>query len=82
VEELTLKGRAWHELSLEPRWGELQSIAWAADGKGFFVTSWLPDSFNLLHVTLAGKVNPSQDRRRKSGDDQSVPLRVSSFFSS
>jgi serine/threonine protein kinase/Tol biopolymer transport system component len=58
IEELTLKDRTWHELSLEPGWGELQSIAWAADGKGFFATSWLPDSFNLLHVTLAGKVNP------------------------
>jgi len=58
IEALTLKDRAWHELSLEPGWGDLQSIAWAADGKGFFVTSWLPDSFNLLHVTLAGKVNP------------------------
>jgi hypothetical protein len=22
------------------------------------VTSWLPDSFNLLHVTLSGKVKP------------------------
>jgi Tol biopolymer transport system component len=38
--------------------GELQSITWAADGKGFLATSWTPDSFNLLHVTLAGKVNP------------------------
>ena len=26
--------------------------------KGFFVTSYLPDSFNLLHVTPGGKVNP------------------------
>jgi Tol biopolymer transport system component len=58
IEVLTLFDRAWHEVSLETGWGELQSIAWAADGKGFFVTSWLPDSFNLLHVTLAGKVKP------------------------
>jgi Tol biopolymer transport system component len=43
---------------VEPGWGNLQSIAWAADGKSFFVTSWLPDSFNLLHVTRAGKVQP------------------------
>ena len=27
-------------------------------GNGFFVTSVLPDSFNLLHVTLTGKVKP------------------------
>jgi Tol biopolymer transport system component len=58
IEALTLRDRAWHELSLEPGWGELQSITWAADGKGFLATSWTPDSFNLLHVTLAGKVNP------------------------
>jgi DNA-binding winged helix-turn-helix (wHTH) protein/Tol biopolymer transport system component len=58
IEILTVKDRTWHELSTEPGWGDLQSIAWAADGKGFFVTSWLPDSFNLLHVTLAGKVQP------------------------
>ena len=58
IELLTLSSRDWRELSLEPGWGNLQSVAWAADGKGFFVTSWLPDSFNLLHVTLAGKVSP------------------------
>ena len=33
-----------------------QSVAWAADGKGFFLTTWLPQSFNLVHVTLSGKV--------------------------
>ena len=36
-------------------------IAWIADGKGFFVTSLLPDSelrFNLLYVTVDGKVKP------------------------
>ena len=58
MEVLTLSDRAWHEVSGEPGWGDFQSIAWAADGHGFFVTSWLPDSFNLLHVTLTGKVNP------------------------
>jgi hypothetical protein len=58
IEVLTLSDRAWHEVSVEPGWGSLQSIAWAADAKGFFVTSWLPDSFNLLYVTLAGKVEP------------------------
>jgi hypothetical protein len=33
----------------------LYGITWAADGKGFFVTSEKPGSFSLLHVTLAGK---------------------------
>ena len=58
IQVLTVRDSAWHEVSGEPRWGDFQSIAWAADGKGFFVTSWLPDSFNLLNVTLAGKVSP------------------------
>jgi len=58
IEVLTLQDHSWQELSPEPRWGDFQSVAWAADGKGFFVTSWLPDSFNLLHVTLTGKVKP------------------------
>jgi hypothetical protein len=55
---LTFRDRAWRELPVETAWGALQSVAWAADGKGFFVTSWSPDSMNLLHVTLDGKVNP------------------------
>jgi DNA-binding winged helix-turn-helix (wHTH) protein/Tol biopolymer transport system component len=58
IEVLALRNHAWHEVSLEPGWGDLQSVAWAADGNGFFVTSWLPDSFDLLHVTLTGKVKP------------------------
>jgi Tol biopolymer transport system component/predicted Ser/Thr protein kinase len=58
IEVLTFRDRAWREVPVEPAWGHLQSVAWAADGKGFFVTSWLPDSFNLLHVGLDGKVNP------------------------
>jgi Tol biopolymer transport system component len=58
IEVLTLSDHAWHEVSPEPGWGELQSIAWAADGRNFFVTSLLPDSSSLLHVTLNGKVEP------------------------
>jgi len=56
IQVLTLSDHAWHEISLEPAWGQLQNIGWAADGKGFFVTSRLPDSFDLLNVTLTGKV--------------------------
>jgi Tol biopolymer transport system component len=58
IEVLSLSDRAWHEISVEAGWGELQDLNWAADGKGFFVTSLLPDSFNLLYVTLAGKAKP------------------------
>lgn len=58
IEIQSVTGRTWHELSTEPRWGVLQSIAWAADGKSLFATSWLPGSFNLLHITLTGRVQP------------------------
>jgi len=51
---LTLSGGAWHELPLDERWGGLASIAWTADGKGFFVTS---SKYDLFHVTTAGKVH-------------------------
>jgi eukaryotic-like serine/threonine-protein kinase len=57
IRVLTLSDHAWHDISVEPGQGELQSITWVADGKGWFATSWLPESFNMLHVTLAGKVS-------------------------
>jgi eukaryotic-like serine/threonine-protein kinase len=55
VEIFTLSNHAWHEVSVEPGWGDLQSVAWAADAKGFFLTTYLPESFNLVHVTMSGK---------------------------
>jgi len=58
IDVLTLSNHGWHQVPVEPVWRHLQAIAWTADGKGFFVTSWPPDSFNLLHATLAGKVRP------------------------
>jgi WD40 repeat protein len=58
IEMLTLSDRAWREIPVEPGWGDFQDINWAADGKGLFVTSWLPDSIALLYVSLAGKVKP------------------------
>jgi Tol biopolymer transport system component len=59
IEVLTLLDHAWHQVILEPGWGDLYSIAWAADGKGFFVASGRGESFNnLLKVTLNGKVMP------------------------
>ena len=66
IDVLTFADRAWREVPVEPAWGLLQSIAWTAGGNGFFVTSNLADSKNLLHVTLSGKVQPllHYDRRQ------------------
>jgi len=68
---LTLAGGKWHEIPIEPRWGELQTIAWAADGKGFFATS---ATFYLLHVTTAGKVTVLIHNDRTQWLSDPVPL--------
>jgi Tol biopolymer transport system component len=59
IEVMTLSDGTWHEISPERPFGYPETIAWAADGKGLFVNFWnKDDSFDLLHVTLAGKVEP------------------------
>ena len=58
IEILSVANRTWHGISLEPGWKELQSLAWTADGKGFFVTCWSADSWDLLYVSLNGVVTP------------------------
>jgi serine/threonine protein kinase len=56
IEIFTIATRAWSEIAVEPGWGELQAFSWAPDGQGFFMTTWLPESFNLIRVSRAGKV--------------------------
>ena len=57
IEVLNLSTRAWHAITVEPGWGDFQSVSWDAEGRGFFVTTVLfGSSFNLVHVTLFGKV--------------------------
>jgi Tol biopolymer transport system component len=68
IEVLALASGAWHEIAAEPAersaaaaWEKetkFCQIAWAADGKSFFVTAKMGDAFNLLHVTPDGKVQP------------------------
>jgi len=58
IQVLTLADSSWHEISPEPPFGLQMFIAWAADSKGFFVTSWKNDSVRLQHVALAGEVEP------------------------
>jgi Tol biopolymer transport system component len=57
VELLTLADGTWHEVESEAQGQQFQSITWAADENGFFVSSWTPDSWSLFHVTIAGKVH-------------------------
>ena len=57
VELLTLADGTWHQVESEAQGQQFLSITWAADENGFFVGSWTPASWSLLHVTLAGKVH-------------------------
>jgi Tol biopolymer transport system component len=50
---MTLVNGTWHEIPVAEQWNT-DYIAWTADGGGFFVTS---STFDLLHVTTAGKVS-------------------------
>ncbi len=56
IEIMSLNDQIWHEISLPASWQQLQTVAWAADGKSLFVTCWEPDSSDLLQVRLNGKV--------------------------
>ena len=58
IEVLTFSDGTWQEISPERDLGLLMLIAWTAHGKGFFVSSWENNSSDLVHVTLAGKVEP------------------------
>jgi hypothetical protein len=53
IQLLTISDHSWREISPDPGWN-MRVLAWAADGKGFFVASFQ----GLIYVTLAGKVKP------------------------
>jgi len=73
IEVLTLSRRTWREIQTDPPGGQLTSICWAADGNGFFVVSLLPDSNNLMHVTIDGKVEPLWSRGTQHFFDDPMP---------
>jgi Tol biopolymer transport system component len=68
IEVLTLADGTWHEIvgqsatQTPSATGEegttFCQVAWAADGKGFFVETRTADSSNLMHVTPEGKEQP------------------------
>jgi WD40 repeat protein len=58
INVFSIRSRRWHQITLEPRWKVLQYVAWGADGKSLYATCWSADSFDLIHVTLTGKVTP------------------------
>ena len=56
IEVLNLSDGTWREIPPEQGLGLLVLVAWAADGKGFFVNSWANNSSELAHVSFTGKV--------------------------
>ena len=68
-----------------PQWGNFEGIAWAADGKGFYVSSNLPKQSSLLHVDMTGNarvlwrsVLESFDVPVPSPDGKRVAISISS----
>jgi Tol biopolymer transport system component/predicted Ser/Thr protein kinase len=56
IEIFTIATHTWSEIAVDPGSGGFQALSWAPDGKSFFMTTWLPESFNLIRVSLDGKV--------------------------
>jgi hypothetical protein len=56
IEILSLSNGAWHDLPVDSGWGDFLEIAWAADAKGFFIISFLPQNYSLFRVSASGKV--------------------------
>ena len=81
---LSLAGQPNREISVG-KWTNLNSVAWAADGKALFVTGWASKNPPLLHVSLNGEAQllyngnfyiedpvPSPDGRHLAFGDVSV----------
>jgi Tol biopolymer transport system component len=58
IQLLTFRDNTWQEIAPERAFGYPEFIAWAADGKGLFVSAWNKDSRDLVHITFGGKVEP------------------------
>ena len=59
---LPLDGRASQEITVKG-WSSLQSVDWAADGKGLFASSPTRDGSALLRVDLRGRAHVLWDQK-------------------
>jgi hypothetical protein len=89
IEVLNLSTHAWREVTVEPGHGDFHDVPWAADGISFFITTVLPESFNIFRVGLSGKVellltNPrtqSINRPRPSPDGKHLAFQTDTIES-
>ena len=52
---ISLAGQPTRDIPVD-EWRNLQSVAWAADGKAVFATGWASKDPPLLHISLDGEV--------------------------
>jgi WD40 repeat protein len=56
IKLFSLQSRAWGDITLDRPWKRLLAIAWASDGRSLFAVHWLANTYDLLHVSLDGRV--------------------------
>jgi dipeptidyl aminopeptidase/acylaminoacyl peptidase len=70
---LTFSDGSWHEISPDLPLGLPGKVAWAAEGKGLFVTRIFNDSFDLVYITLAGKLEQLAHYGQRQGVGKLLP---------
>ncbi len=68
----SIHGQVLHSIDIKG-WSDLQNFAWAADGKGLFVTVRVRGGRDLLHVDLQGNSHLLWENLGGSGEALAVP---------
>lgn len=69
---LSLHGHIMQQVQVKG-WTNLQSVTWAADGKGFFVTAGIRNGRDILHVDLHGNAHVLWENTGGSGETLAKP---------
>jgi eukaryotic-like serine/threonine-protein kinase len=69
---LSLGGQVLQQVQVKG-WSNLESLNWAADGKGLFVTAGVRNGKELLHVDLQGNAHPLWENSGSSAETEAYP---------
>ena len=69
---LSLDGHVLRQVQVKG-WSNLQSVIWAADGKGLFVTAGIRNGREVLHVDLQGRARVLWENTGGSGETLAHP---------
>ena len=69
---LSLGGEVLQQVQVKG-WSDLQSLIWAADGKGLFVTADIRNGRKVLHVDLQGNVHALWENIGGSAETEAHP---------